>query len=572
MRYVAHRRSDIDNRIKGLILATSTRGASRRDSAPPEPGKISVSNDLFRLLVQSVKDYAIFMLDPGGHIISWNEGAQRLKGYSESDIVGQHFSIFYPQAAKDSKWPEYELEVAAREGRFEDEGWRVRKDGSQFWADVVITAMRDASGELRGFAKVTRDLTERRMAENALRLSEERYRLLVEGVRDYAIFMLDENGNVSTWNRGAERLKSYSAEEIIGSNFSVFYTNEAKAAKSPEYDLEVARDQGRAESEGWRVRKNGSIFWANVVMTAVYDDRGGPQGFSMLIRDVTDKKKFEDALQSLNLQLRDRIDQLGAANRALSEKNLEIETFVYSVSHDVRGPLVNLQGFTRELQHSNDDLLNLVDNEPSIPPDVKERVRRIISVEMEESTGYIETAVLHLGNIVDALLRLSRLGRVVYQFRPVNVRTLVDRIVIAARSSVPAEQAEVTVKHLPTVVADATALEQVFGNLIANALRYRDPARPCRIEVGGSTSEDGQTVTYYVRDNGLGIPANVLPELFRAFRRFHPESGPGEGMGLLTVRRIVERHHGHIQVESTEGEGTTFSIELPAGGAAEQQQ
>ena len=511
------------------------------------------------------------MLDPGGHIISWNEGAQRLKGYSESDIVGQHFSIFYPQAARDSKWPEYELETAAKDGRFEDEGWRVRKDGSQFWADVVITAMRDASGELRGFAKVTRDLTERRMAENALRLSEERYRLLVEGVRDYAIFMLDKNGNVSTWNRGAERLKGYSAGEIIESSFSVFYTREAKAAKSPEYDLQVARDQGRAESEGWRVRKNGSIFWANVVMTAVYDDGGGLQGFSMLIRDVTEKKKFEDALQSLNLQLRDRIDQLAAANRALSEKSLEIETFVYSVSHDVRGPLVNLQGFTRELQHSCEELVNLVENEPGIPPELKERVQRIISVEMEESTGYIESAVLHLGNIVDALLRLSRLGRVVYEFQPVNVRALVDRIVIAARSSIPAEQADVTIKNLPTVVADATALEQVFGNLVSNALRYRDPARPCRIEIGGSTSADGQTVTYYVRDNGLGIPANMLPELFRAFRRFHPESGPGEGMGLLTVRRIVDRHRGHIRVESREGQGSTFFIELPASGAAEQQ-
>ena len=519
--------------------------------------------------MESVKDYAIFMLDPGGHIISWNEGAQRLKGYTESDIVGQHFSVFYPQAAKDSKWPEYELEVAAREGRFEDEGWRVRKDGTQFWADVVITAMRDASGELRGFAKVTRDLTERRMAENAIRLSEERYRLLVEGVRDYAIFMLDANGRVSTWNRGAERLKGYSADEIVGCSFSVFYPDEARAANAPEYDLRVAREQGRTESEGWRTRKDGSTFWANVVMTAVYDGRGGLHGFSMLTRDVTEKKKFEDALQALNRELSERIDQLADANRALSEKSLEIETFVYSVSHDVRGPLVNLQGFTRELQQSCEDLLNLIDSEPGIPPGLKERVRRIVSVEMEESTGYLENAVLHLGNIVDALLRLSRLGRVVYQLQRVDAGALVDRVVTAAQSTIQGQQAEVTIGELPTVVADAVALEQVFGNLVSNALRYRDPKRPCRIEIGGATSADGARVTFYVRDNGLGIPANALPELFTAFRRFHPESGPGEGMGLLTVRRIVERHHGHIRVESTPGEGSTFFVELPAEGAEE---
>ena len=558
-----------DNRGKGLTLASTTKGASPEGPAPALSPKSAVNSDLFRLLVESVRDYAIFMLDPGGHIISWNEGAQRLKGYSESEIIGQHFSIFYPQPAKDSKWPEYELEVAGREGRFEDEGWRVRNDGTRFWANVVITAMRDASGELRGFAKVTRDLTERRMSEDALRLSEERYRLLVEGVRDYAIFMLDANGRVTTWNGGAERLKGYSAEEILGSSFSVFFTHEARAANAPEYDLQLAREQGRSESEGWRVRKNGTMFWASVVMNAVYGDGGDLLGFSMLTRDVTERKKFEDALQSLNGQLRERVEQLANANRSLSEKSLEIETFVYSVSHDVRGPLVNLQGFTRELQQSCEDLLNLIDNEPDIPPGVKERARRIVSVEMEESTGYLENAVLHLGNIVDALLRLSRLGRVVYQFQPVDVRALVERVVTAAKSTIQDGQAQVAIGELPMVVADASALEQVFGNLVANALRYRDPARACRIEIGGTTSPDGRCVKYYVRDNGLGIPVSAQPELFTAFRRFHPQAGPGEGMGLLTVRRIVERHHGKIRVESAPGEGSTFLVELPVDGAAE---
>jgi signal transduction histidine kinase len=311
------------------------------------------------------------------------------------------------------------------------------------------------------------------------------------------------------------------------------------------------------------------MYWASVVMNAVYDDRGGLHGFSMLTRDVTEKKKFEDALQSLNRQLAERVEQLAAANRALSEKSLEIETLVYSVSHDVRGPLVNLQGFTRELQHSCEDLLKLIDNEPGIPAGVQEQARRIVSVEMEESTGYLENAVLHLGNIVDALLRLSRLGRVVYQFQPVDVRALVERVVTAAQSTIQGQQAEVMIGDLPSVVADAAALEQVFGNLVSNALRYRDPARPCRIEIGATASTDGGRVTYYVRDSGLGVPANAVPELFTAFRRFHPQAGPGEGMGLLTVRRIVERHHGQVRVESTQGEGSTFFVELPANGVAE---
>src|SRR6201996_3656378 len=212
------------------------------------------SEDRFRLLVESVRDYAIFMLDPDGHILTWNSGAERFKGYRAEEIIGQHFSRFYPPEALARRLPDHELEVAADVGSFEDEGWRVRKDGTLFWANVVITSVRNAQGELLGFAKVTRDLTQRRLHEEEVRRGEERFRLLVEGVSEYAIFMLDPNGRVATWNSGAQRIKGYTAEEIIGQSFSVFYPEQAKESRWPEHELQVAAERGSFTDTGWRVR------------------------------------------------------------------------------------------------------------------------------------------------------------------------------------------------------------------------------------------------------------------------------------------------------------------------------
>ena len=208
------------------------------------PGALNQSEERFRLLVESVKDYAIFMLDPGGHVLTWNAGAERFKGYTATEIVGQHFSRFYPPEALQSGLPAHELEVAEATGTFEDEGWRVRKDGTLFWANVVITALRDRTGTLVGFAKVTRDLTQRRHHEESLRQSEERFRLLVEGVSEYAIFMLDVNGIVASWNAGAQRIKGYAANEIIGRHFSVFYPPERVAEGFPDFELRSAAHTG----------------------------------------------------------------------------------------------------------------------------------------------------------------------------------------------------------------------------------------------------------------------------------------------------------------------------------------
>jgi PAS domain S-box-containing protein len=250
-------------------------------------------DDPYRRLAEAVHDYAIFLLDASGRIVTWNPGAQRIKGYRAEEIVGQHFSRFYPQEAIDRRWPEQELETAAKQGRFQDEGWRLRKDGSRFWASVVITALRDERGELRGFGKITRDLTERRHQEDTLRQSEERFRLLVDAVKDYALFMLDPEGRVVSWNPGAERIKGYRAAEVIGRHFRMFYPEEARQRRWPEQQLAAARQQGRYEDENLRVRADGSTFWAHVVMTPVLDASGTLRGYDKVTRDRTDRKRIE---------------------------------------------------------------------------------------------------------------------------------------------------------------------------------------------------------------------------------------------------------------------------------------
>lgn len=255
--------------------------------------------DMLRLLIQGTTDYAIFMLDPDGNIATWNLGAERLKGYTADEIIGQHFSRFYPEEAIEAGWPEHELAVATDKGRFGDEGWRLRKDGSRFWANVDITALRDQNGQLRGFSKVTRDLTRAREAEETLRRSEERFRLIVEEAKDYAIFMLDPDGVIMSWNAGAERIKGYQAKEIIGQHFSVFYPQESRDRNWPAYELEMARAEGRFEDEGWRVRKDGTTFWANVVITALRDGAGNLRGFSKITRDMTARKESEEKARQL---------------------------------------------------------------------------------------------------------------------------------------------------------------------------------------------------------------------------------------------------------------------------------
>ena len=295
-----------------------------------------------RLLVNAVTDYAIYMLDPEGHVTTWNPGAERFKGYVADEIIGQHFSRFYTDEDRASDFPSRALRIAAREGRFEAEGWRVRKDGRRFWAHVVVDPIRDDDGTLLGFAKITRDITAKREHERALFESEQRFRLLVQGVKDYAIYMLDTEGRISNWNPGAAAIKGYSEDEIVGQHFSRFYTEEDRSGGEPERALKTALREGKYEREAWRVRKDGSLFWAHVLIDPIFNENGEHVGFAKVTRDASEKKKAEQELEEARTAL------------AQSQKMQALGELAGGIAHDFNNLMTVILGSTDFLRRRPD--------------------------------------------------------------------------------------------------------------------------------------------------------------------------------------------------------------------------
>ncbi|MCD6042841.1 MAG: two-component hybrid sensor and regulator, partial [Burkholderiales bacterium] len=407
--------------------------------------KRPVDPRLYQMLVEQTKDYAMFLLDTEGYVATWNLGAQRLKGYQRDEIVGRHFSTFYTRESIESGWPQHELKVAAAEGRFEDEGWRVRKDGERFWANVMITALRDENGKLLGFAKITRDLTARKLREEALRQSEERFRLLVEGVSEYAIYMVDPDGIVTSWNAGAERIKGYSRDEVIGKHFSRFYTPEDREAGRPWEELALARRSGRAEDQGWRTRKNGERFWARVVVSPLHDAQGHLRGFAKVTQDLTDQRHLQD---------------LERAARNVNE-------FIAMLAHELRNPLAPIRTAVEVMRQ--------------VPPG---------EAAHEAMRQTIDRQSAQLLRIVEDMLDISRITRgvLVLEHQPVDVAEVVRQ---AVETSAPAielvkQKLDVEVPAGPAVVdGDLHRLGQLVTNLLNNAARYTPP--------GGSISVRART-------------------------------------------------------------------------------
>jgi PAS domain S-box-containing protein len=512
------------NAKAGSFVAT----AEHPDSMP------EVGADLFRRLVSSVRDYAIFALDPTGHIMTWNEGAQRIKGYAPDEIIGKHFSIFYPQERIDEGFPDYELRSAAATGRFEDEGWRIRKDGSRFWASVIITALRDDAGKLIGFAKVTRDLTERRRADEEMRLSEERFRLIVQTVRDYAIFMLDPTGHIATWNAGAERIKGYHADEIIGKHFSIFYPPEDRDWDKPAWELREATREGRFEDEGWRVRKDGSRFWANVVITALRDEDNRLVGFAKVTRDLTERR----AAEQRSVDDARRVASAEAANHVKSE-------FLTVMSHELRTPLNAIGGYS--------DLLEM-------------GVAGPVTKQQREYLERIRSSKQHLLGLINDVLNYSRIeaGRTQYQMTDVSLRAVVQSTALMVTPQATAKKITLAIADIAddiTAWADRFKVDQIMLNLLSNAVKFTPEGG--RIQVAYQPRGVKPSIT--VTDTGPGIEPEKWSAIFEPFvqlERSFKNPQEGTGLGLAISRDLARGMGGDLFVESPPGQGATFTLVL----------
>jgi PAS domain S-box-containing protein len=490
---------------------------------PQEPAENRRVSDQFAHLVAGVQDYAIFLLDPEGRIRSWNAGAQRIKGYSREDILGKHFSIFYSPEDVARHWPDQELEIVSRDGRFETEGWRFRKDGSRFWASVTITAERTDDGRLEGFLKITRDLTDRRRAEESLRDSEERFRLLIEGVREYAIFALTPEGRIATWNTGAQRIKGYSSDEVVGRPFTIFYTPDAIARGKPEWLLRAAIEHGSVEDEDWRVRKSGERFWANVVITALRDEQGQLRGFAKVTRDLTERRQ---------------IDQLQQADRFKNE-------FLALLAHELRNPLAPIRSALQVLARRSPD-----------------------NPEIAQAKEIADRQVRHMTRLLDDLLDVARIseGKLEIRREAVDGAEILRRAVDAELPFVQERGLELSL-DLPEepagVDADPVRLQQIFVNLLNNAAKYTDAGG----KIAVSARAEGGQVVVRVRDTGIGIDPTMVARLFEPFvqvERREKRSVGGVGLGLAVVRKLVELHEGSVHVFSAGlGRGSEFVVRLP---------
>lgn len=510
---------------------------SRVSPAPTLPFHAKLAPDVktLQLLLDGIQDYAIFLLDCNGRVESWSAGAERIKGYSAGEILGQHFSCFYTPEDLASGKPAQELEQAIRTGRVEDESWRVRKDGSRFIANVILTTLRNDDGTLRGFAKITRDVTERKRAEEEIKKLNDELQWLVDGARDCAIVMLDPQGCVTGWNAGAERMKGYTAKEIVGRDFSCFYLPDDITAAKPRHELEQAALTGRIEDEGWRVRKDGSRFLANVIITALRDDNGGLRGFAKIIRDLTEKKQAEEGQRQLN--------QEQALRGQLESSNKELEAFSYSVSHDLRAPLRSVDSFSR---------IVLEDYGP------------ILGDEGNRLLGIVRSEAQRMGCLIDDLLRFSRIGRSEMVSTECDMSEIVANTLASFDSKVMAG-VTIELKVIPPAIGDLAMLRQVWFNLVSNAVKFSSKTAGPRIEIGGASGPD--TNTYYIKDNGAGFDPRFAKKLFGVFQRLHSEAEfEGTGVGLAIVQRTIHRHGGSVWAEGKVGEGATFHFTLPRQG------
>jgi PAS domain S-box-containing protein len=489
-------------------------------------------------LVEGVKDQAIFMLDPAGYIVSWNAGAECLKGYQADEIIGQHFSRVYRPEDRAQHRPEHELEVAVAAGQVEAEGWRVGKDGSPFWAHVVITALRDEAGQLRGFVKVTRDVTERRRMEERLRASETRYRRLFEAARDGILILDAVTHTITDVNPFMVELLGYARDEFLGK--ALWEIGVLKDADASQEAFRTLQATGYIRYEDLPLQTKAGARWDVEFVSNVYAENGH-QVIQCNIRDITARKQAEAEIHRLNADLeqrvRDRTVQLDALNH-------DLEMFNASVSHDLHAPLRRIDSFVDALR---DDYAMLLDAD---------------GLQLFQHIG-ASTQRMH--ELIDALLALSRVSRQELQWQVVDLSALAHQMATELQHSHPTRQVDWVIAEGLTTHGDPRLLHIVLDNLLGNAWKFTANHPQACIELGRQTAPDGTSV-WFVRDNGAGFDMALVDRLFAAFQRLHRDTEfPGTGIGLATVQRIIHRHGGRVWAEGAVHQGATFSFTLPGG-------
>ncbi len=497
----------------------------------------NTNDNLFKYLVSGVKDYAIFALDPQGNIASWNAGAARIKGYKADEVSGKHFSVFYTDEAKKQKHPDFALAQALANGSYEEEGYRVRKDGNLFLANVVITPIYDEKGVHIGFAKVTRDLTEKKAAElaavksaEALEESENNFNVMISAIKDYAIFSLSPQGIIQSWNDGAHRIKGYSAEEAIGKHFSMFYTQDAIDRKHPQWELEQAIKNGSYEEEGWRIRKDREKIWASVTITSVHTQEGALKGFVKVIRDLTERRRHETDLEKAR-------DEAILANVLKSK-------FIANITHEIRTPLSGIVGLSQ-----------LIADDTNLDKETQDVGVRIFDASRQLLT------------ILNSLLDFAKLeaGKVDIERISFNVAKIIDDVVGLSKTQAQDKKLSISTNISPQVpemiVGDPGKLRQVLSNLIHNAIKFTNHGG---IEV--SVDRQETSILFSVTDTGIGITPETQEKLFKPFVQAHESTARlfgGTGLGLSIGQQLVELMGGSIGLISAPGQGSTIWFVLP---------